>query len=46
MSYLGRPMELHEFIQDIKTKFGQLIGTHAYIAAIHDSVFSPLREYL
>lgn len=39
-------MELHGFIQDIKTRFGHLIGKHSYIAAIDDSMYNPLREYL
>lgn len=39
-------MELHEFIRDIKTRFGQLIGKHGHIAAIDDRMFNPLREYL
>jgi DNA-binding Lrp family transcriptional regulator len=39
-------VELHEFLRDIKTRFGQLIGRHAYIASIDDRMFNPLGEYL
>jgi Lrp/AsnC family leucine-responsive transcriptional regulator len=39
-------VELHSFLRDIKTRFGHLIGRHAYIAAIDDRMFNPLREHL
>jgi Lrp/AsnC family leucine-responsive transcriptional regulator len=38
--------ELHEFIKDIKTRFGQLIGSHKYISAIEERMLNPIREYL
>jgi Lrp/AsnC family leucine-responsive transcriptional regulator len=39
-------MELHRFLLEIKTKFGHLIGKHAYVAAIEERMLNPLREYL
>ncbi len=38
--------ELHHFILGIKTEFGQMIGTHAYLAAIEERMPNPMREYL
>lgn len=35
--------ELHEFISDLKTRFGSIIGKHVFITAIYDNLFSPLR---
>jgi DNA-binding Lrp family transcriptional regulator len=37
-------MELHRFLLEIKTKFGHLIGKHAYVAAIEERMLNPLRE--
>jgi len=39
-------MELHGFLLEIKTKFGHMIGKHAYIAAIEERMLNPLREHL
>jgi DNA-binding Lrp family transcriptional regulator len=39
-------MELHRFLLEIKTKFGHLIGRHAYIAAIEERMLNPLRNRL
>lgn len=38
--------ELHGFLLEIKTKFGHLIGKHAYIAAIEERMLNPLRGEL
>ncbi len=39
-------MELHRFLLEIKTKFGHLIGRHAYVAAIEERMLNPLRGEL
>lgn len=36
-------VELHKFTSEIKTKFGSMIGKHAYIAAIEERMLNPLR---
>ena len=38
--------ELHTFLTEIKTKFGNIIGNHTYISAIEERMVNPLREYL
>ena len=35
--------DLHKFLLDIKTKFGSIIGKHAYVAAIEERMLNPLR---
>jgi len=35
--------ELHEFMRDIKTKFGHIIGKHTFISAIEERMLNPLR---
>jgi Lrp/AsnC family leucine-responsive transcriptional regulator len=37
--------ELHEFMRDIKTKFGPILGKHSFISAIEERMLNPLREY-
>ncbi len=39
-------VELHGFIRDLKTRFGQIMGKHTYVAAIEERMLNPLREYL
>jgi Lrp/AsnC family leucine-responsive transcriptional regulator len=39
-------VELHRFISDIKTKFGNVIGRHVYVAAIEERMLNPIREFL
>jgi Lrp/AsnC family leucine-responsive transcriptional regulator len=36
-------VELHKFIQEAKTKFGHIIGKHAYVAAIEERMLNPIR---
>ncbi|VVB57101.1 HTH-type transcriptional regulator Ptr1 [uncultured archaeon] len=38
--------DLHAFVQDIKTRFGHIIGKHAYVAAIEERMLNPLRGEL
>ncbi|MEW5955647.1 MAG: Lrp/AsnC family transcriptional regulator [Candidatus Micrarchaeota archaeon] len=35
--------ELHEFVREMKTKFGNIIGKHHFIAAIEERMLNPLR---
>lgn len=35
--------DLHKFLLDIKTKFGHIIGKHAYVAAIEERMLNPIR---
>jgi len=35
--------ELHEFAREIKTKFGHIIGRHAFISAVDEWMLNPLR---
>ncbi len=37
--------ELDGFLLEIKTKFGHMIGKHAYIAAIQERMLNPLRGH-
>lgn len=39
-------LELHNFLIEIKTKFGQLIGKHEYVSAIKERMVNPMREFL
>ena len=36
-------MELHEFMREIKTKFGDIIGKHTFISAVEERMLNPLR---
>ncbi|MFH1221626.1 MAG: Lrp/AsnC family transcriptional regulator [Candidatus Micrarchaeota archaeon] len=36
-------VELHHFINEVKTKFGNIIGKHSYVAAIEERMLNPLR---
>ena len=38
--------ELHDLTRDIKTKFGRIIGRHAFITVVAERTRNPLREYL
>jgi len=35
--------ELHEFMRDIKTRFGHILGRHTSISAIEERMLNPLR---
>lgn len=35
--------ELHTFTREMKTRFGQIIGKHAFISAIEERMLNPLR---
>jgi len=35
--------ELHEFMRDIKTRFGHILGKHTFISAIEERMLNPLR---
>ena len=35
--------DLHAFIRDIKTRYGDIIGRHTYVAAIEERMLNPLR---
>lgn len=35
--------ELHEFMRDIKTRFGNILGKHTFISAIEERMLNPLR---
>ena len=37
--------DLHEFMRDMKTKFGPILGRHTFISAIEERMLNPLREY-
>ncbi len=38
--------ELHQFMREIKTKFGEIIGKHHFVSAVEERMLNPLREYL
>lgn len=38
--------ELHNFIRDVKTKFGNVIGKHYSISIVEERMLNPLKEYL
>ncbi len=38
--------ELHEFMREIKTKFGEIIGKHTFISAVEERMLNPLRGEL
>lgn len=38
--------ELHEFMREIKTQFGHILGKHASISAIEERMLNPLRDFL
>lgn len=38
--------ELHNFIRDIKTRFGGIIGKHHFISVVEERMLNPIREYL
>ncbi len=35
--------ELHYFMRDLKTKFGEIIGKHSFISAVEERMLNPLR---
>ncbi len=35
--------ELHEFMRDMKTKFGHIVGRHTFVSAIEERMLNPLR---
>jgi len=38
--------ELHEFMREIKTRFGPILGKHTFISAIEERMLNPLREFI
>lgn len=38
--------ELHEFMREIKTQFGHILGKHTFISAIEERMLNPLRGNL
>ncbi|MBI5223309.1 Lrp/AsnC family transcriptional regulator [Candidatus Micrarchaeota archaeon] len=38
--------ELHNFLTEIKTKFGHIIGSHHHLAVIQERMLNPIREFL
>jgi DNA-binding Lrp family transcriptional regulator len=39
-------LELHKFILEIRTRFGQIIGKQSYVSIIDERMLNPLREYM
>ena len=35
--------ELHEWMRDLKTQFGEIIGKHTFISAVEERMLNPLR---
>ncbi|MBI5227533.1 hypothetical protein HY988_02995 [Candidatus Micrarchaeota archaeon] len=35
--------ELHVFMRDLKTQFGEIIGKHTFISAVEERMLNPLR---